>query len=104
MVDPGCFCRKWFLQVTPRQSRFIDMKMYVGNLSYDTTKQDLDTLFSRFGTVTDVHMPTDRDTGRVRGFAFVTMDSKQAMDSAISSVNGSDVGGRTLKVNEARSR
>lgn len=80
------------------------MKMYVGNLSFDTTKQDLETLFTQFGQVTDVHLPTDRDTGRVRGFAFVTMDSKDAMDKAISSLDGKNVDGRNVKVNEARPR
>lgn len=80
------------------------MKMYVGNLSFDTTKQELETLFSEHGQVTDVHMPTDRDTGRVRGFAFVTMDSNEAMNSAIEGIHGQDFGGRTLKVNEAQPR
>ena len=80
------------------------MKMYVGNLSFDTTKQDLETLFSQHGEVTDVHLPTDRDTGRPRGFGFVTMDSAQAMETAIKEIDGTDVDGRTLKVNEAKPR
>jgi RNA recognition motif-containing protein len=80
------------------------MKMYVGNLSFDTTKEDLETLFSDHGTVTDVHVPQDRETGRPRGFAFVTMDSKSAMEAAIEAIDGQDVDGRTLKVNEARPR
>ena len=80
------------------------MKMYVGNLSFDTTKQDLETLFSEHGTVTDVHVPTDRESGQPRGFAFVTMDSKDAMNTAMSAIDGKDVGGRTLKVNEAQAR
>ena len=80
------------------------MKMYVGNLSFQTTNQDLEGLFGQHGRVTDVHLPTDRDTGRVRGFAFVTMDSKQSMDSAIKAIHGMDFGGRTLKVNEAQPR
>lgn len=80
------------------------MKMYVGNLSFDTTKQDLESIFSAYGTVTDVHLPTDRESGRPRGFAFVTMDSKGAMDKAIASIHGTDVGGRNLKVNEAQPR
>jgi RNA recognition motif-containing protein len=75
------------------------MKMYIGNLSFDTTKQDLETLFSEYGAVTDVHLPTDRESGRPRGFAFVTMDNK-----AIAGVDGTDVGGRSLKVNEAQAR
>ena len=80
------------------------MKMYIGNLSFDTTKQDLETLFSEYGAVTDVHLPTDRESGRPRGFAFVTMDSKEAMTKAIAAVDGTDVGGRSLKVNEAQAR
>ncbi|MFN4984074.1 MAG: RNA recognition motif domain-containing protein [Akkermansiaceae bacterium] len=80
------------------------MKMYIGNLSFDTTKQDLETLFSEYGAVTDVHLPTDRESGRPRGFAFVTMDSKEAMNKAIAGVDGTDVGGRSLKVNEAQAR
>ena len=80
------------------------MKMYVGNLSFDTTQQDLESLFGAHGVVTDVHIPSDRETGRPRGFAFVTMDSKEGMDSAINAINGTDVAGRTLKVNEARPR
>ena len=61
----------------------IDMKMYVGNLSFDTTKDELEAVFSEHGTVTDVHMPMDRESDRPRGFAFVTMESKDAMISAI---------------------
>ena len=80
------------------------MKMYVGNLSFDTTKQDLETLFAEYGAVTDVHMPVDRESGQPRGFAFVTMDSKGAMNSAMGALNGKEVAGRTLKVNEAQAR
>ena len=80
------------------------MKMYVGNLSFDTTKQDLETLFSEHGAVTDVHLPEDRESGRPRGFAFVTMDSKEAMTKAMEALDGAEVGGRNLKVNEAKPR
>jgi len=80
------------------------MKMYVGNLSFNTTKQDLESLFSEYGTVTDVHLPTDRESGRPRGFAFVTMDSKGAMDAAIKNLDGQNVDGRNIKVNEAQPR
>jgi cold-inducible RNA-binding protein len=80
------------------------MKMYVGNLSFDTTKQDLETLFSEHGAVTDVHLPEDRESGRPRGFAFVTMDSKEAMTKAMGALDGAEVGGRNLKVNEAKPR
>ncbi len=80
------------------------MKMYVGNLSFDSTKEDLEDLFGQYGTVTDVHVPQDRETGRPRGFAFVTMDSKEAMESAIGALDGQDFAGRSIKVNEARPR
>lgn len=80
------------------------MKMYVGNLSYETTELDLRTLFGEHGDVADVHVPTDRETGRPRGFAFVTMDSKSSMVNAIKALDGHEHGGRRLKVNEARAR
>lgn len=80
------------------------MKMYVGNLSFKTTKQDLESLFSQYGQVTDVHLPTDRDSGQPRGFAFVTMDSADSMKKAIEGTNGQELGGRNLKVNEAQAR
>ena len=90
------------------KARIVDrsnkMKMYVGNLSFDTTKQDLETLFSEHGAVTDVHLPEDRESGRPRGFAFVTMDSKEAMEKAMAAIDGTNVGGRDLKVNEAKPR
>jgi RNA recognition motif-containing protein len=80
------------------------MKMYVGNLSFQTTSQDLQDVFAQHGEVTDVHVPTDRESGRPRGFAFVTMGSKEGMESAIKSLDGTDLDGRTIKVNEARPR
>ncbi|MFT5467358.1 MAG: cold-inducible RNA-binding protein [Verrucomicrobiales bacterium] len=80
------------------------MKMYVGNLSFETTKHQIEDLFAEHGQVTDVHVPTDRDTGRPRGFAFVTMDTKSAMDAAIEALDGKELDGRALKINEARPR
>ncbi|NNC89800.1 MAG: RNA-binding protein [Akkermansiaceae bacterium] len=80
------------------------MKMYVGNLSYNTSEQEIRELFAEHGEVTDVHVPTDRDTGQPRGFAFVTMDSKSSMVNAIKALNGHEVDGRSLKVNEAKPR
>lgn len=82
----------------------MNSKMYVGNLSFDATEADVKELFSQHGTVTDVHLPTDRTTGRMRGFAFVTMDSKEAMDAAINALNGQAFLGRPLTINEARPR
>ncbi|BCX50373.1 RNA-binding protein [Haloferula helveola] len=80
------------------------MKMYVGNLSWDATSQDITELFAQYGEVTDVHLPTDRDSGRPRGFAFVTMGSKSAMVDAIKALDGTEFLGRDLRVNEARPR
>ncbi len=80
------------------------MKMYVGNLPFSSTEMDLRSLFAEYGDVTDVHLPTDRDTGRQRGFAFVTMGSKDAMVSAIKGLDGKDHQGRPLRINEAQAR
>lgn len=77
-------------------------KLYVGNLSFGATEQDLNNLFGSYGEVTDLFIPTDRDSGRPRGFAFVTMDSSDSMSSAISALNGQEYQGRALVVNEAR--
>lgn len=80
------------------------MKMFVGNLSFNSNSQDLRTIFSEFGQVTDVHLPVDRESGRGRGFAFVTMSTKEAMTTAIQAMDGREVDGRALKVNEAQPR
>lgn len=80
------------------------MKMYVGNIPFSTSDDELRDLFGEFGDVTDVHIPQDRDSGRPRGFAFVTMDSKEAMEKAIEELDGADFGGRNLRVNEAKPR
>lgn len=76
-------------------------KIYVGNLSFQTTESDLSDLFNAFGAVEAVSIITDRDTGRSKGFGFVTMDEENA-DKAIASLNGSEHNGRALTVNEAR--
>ncbi len=78
-------------------------RIYVGNLSYSTTEDELRELFSKHGTVESVNLIIDRDTGRSRGFAFVEMDSSGA-DTAISALNGQDLGGRSLRIDEARER
>ena len=78
-------------------------KIYVGNLSYQTTEGDLTNLFEQVGQVDSVNVITDRDTGRSKGFAFVEMSSEDA-DKAIGQFNGKEVDGRTLTVNEARPR
>jgi cold-inducible RNA-binding protein len=76
-------------------------KVYVGNLPFQTTEDDLNNLFSQVGQVESVSIITDRDTGRSKGFGFVSMDS-EAADKAIAQFNGTDFNGRALTVNEAR--
>jgi len=80
------------------------VRIYVGNLSYDTTQDDLRALFSQHGEVSDLHMPTDRETGRPRGFGFVEMPDDASAQAAIDAINGSEVDGRELTVNKARER
>jgi RNA recognition motif-containing protein len=80
------------------------MNVYVGNLPFSFTSDDLDRLFAPFGTVTSAQVITDRDTGRSRGFGFVEMDDDDAARKAISELNDSDADGRRLTVNEARPR
>lgn len=76
--------------------------LFVGNMSFQTTEGDLRALFEAFGEVTRVHVVTDRDTGRARGFAFVEMTNDEQAASAIAALNGKEVDGRALNVNEAR--
>ena len=79
-------------------------KLYVGNLSYQTTQETLHAAFSTVGEVREVGMPTDRETGNPRGFAFVTMGSDEAAQAAIAEFNGKSLDGRQIKVNEAEDR
>jgi RNA recognition motif-containing protein len=82
----------------------MSMKLYVGNLSFDTTTQDLEKMFGELGTVESTNIIEDRDTGRSRGFGFVEMSSKEEGQNAISTLNGKEVDGRALTVNEAKPR
>lgn len=82
----------------------MDTKLYVGNLSYDTNEETLRTLLSQAGTVTSVELIKDRDTGRPKGFAFITMGSQAEAEKAISMFNEKSVDGRPIKVNIARPR
>src|SRR5437773_2156151 len=86
--------------------RYICMstKLYVGNLAFQTTSQELQELFAQAGTVESASVVEDRDTGRSRGFAFVEMSTKEEATAAIDQFNGKEVGGRALKVNEAKPR
>jgi RNA recognition motif-containing protein len=79
-------------------------RLYVGNLSFHTGSDAIRDAFSRFGEVTDVHLVTDRQTGQARGFGFVTMGTREAAEAAIAGMNGSDLDGRGLRVNEAEER
>jgi RNA recognition motif-containing protein len=79
-------------------------KLFVGNLSFDTTENDLNDLFAAHGTVTEANLMMDRDSGRPRGFGFVTMSSAEEAQKAIAALNGKDVGGRALTVNVAKPR
>jgi cold-inducible RNA-binding protein len=76
--------------------------IFVGNLSFRTTEQEIRSLFETHGSVDRVNVVTDRDTGQARGFAFVEMNNTSEADQAINALNGTDVDGRTLNVNEAR--
>jgi RNA recognition motif-containing protein len=82
----------------------MDLKLYVGNLSYDTTEEDLRTLFSGAGTVTSVVLIKDRDTRRSKGFGFVEMSTQSEAEEAIKSFNGANLDNREIKVNIARPR
>jgi RNA recognition motif-containing protein len=79
-------------------------RLYVGNLSYNTSQADLEAFFAAAGEVREVAIPTDRETGQPRGFGFVTMGDASAANAAISKLNGATLDGRVLKVNEAQER
>ncbi len=80
------------------------MKLFVGNLSFETTENDLQDLFEKHGQVSEVALMMDRMTGKSRGFAFVTMGDKTQGEAAVAALNGQQVAGRALTVNEARPR
>ena len=80
------------------------MSIYIGNLSYEINQNDLSEVFAEYGTVKRVHIPTDRETGRVRGFAFVEMEAESDEDKAIEALDGAEWMERSLKVNKARPR
>ncbi len=79
-------------------------KLYVGNLSYEVDSAELEQLFSAHGTVQSAQIINDRDTGRSKGFGFVEMSSDAEADAATSALDGKDIGGRAIKVNEAKAR
>ena len=80
------------------------MSIYVGNLSYEVTQEDLNAVFAEYGTVKRVQLPVDRETGRLRGFGFVEMDTDAEEAAAIDALDGAEWMGRDLKVNKAKPR
>ena len=80
------------------------MNIYIGNISYQTTEDDVQTLFGEHGTVDSVHLISDRETGRSKGFGFIEMPNDEEAKKAIEAFDGTEFGGRQLKVNEARPR
>lgn len=82
----------------------MSVKLYVGNLAYETTSDELNTLFSEVGQVDSCNLIIDRDTDRSKGFAFIEMDSKESANAAKEKLNGQDLHGRAPKVNEAKPR
>src|SRR4051795_3897282 len=82
----------------------MNTRLYVGNLSFNTTADGVRTAFQQFGTVSDVHLVSDRETGRSRGFAFVTMGTTEEAAKAIEGMDGKTLDGRPLRVNEAEQR
>ena len=84
------------------ETHHMNSKLYVGNMSFNTTEDALRAAFAPFGAVTDVYIANDRETGRPRGFAFVTMGTEAESKAAIEKMNGADLDGRALTVNEAR--
>tara|TARA_B100000686_G_C16683321_1_gene913228 strand:- start:601 stop:855 length:255 start_codon:yes stop_codon:yes gene_type:complete len=80
------------------------VNIYIGNISYQTTEDEVSTLFGEHGAVDSVHLISDRETGRSKGFGFVEMPNDEEAKKAIEAVDGSEFGGRQLKVNEARPR
>ena len=80
------------------------MKIYIGNMSFDTTEETVRQAFEAFGEITSINLISDRDTGRPKGFGFVEMANDEHAKAAIAGLNGTDMGGRTVNVNEARPR
>jgi RNA recognition motif-containing protein len=80
------------------------MNIYVGNMPYNSTEKELEDMFGEFGTVTSARIITDRETGKSKGFGFVEMSNNDEAEEAIRELNGKELGGRNIKVNEARPR
>jgi RNA recognition motif-containing protein len=94
----------WKVPVCRTVKHHMSNKLFVGNLSFDTTENDLQDAFAAHGTVVETNLLMDRETGRPRGFGFITMSSAEEAQKAISALNGSQLGGRALTVNVAKPR
>lgn len=100
--EPGCPDVPRLARTIERQKEYFVKNIFVGNLDFAATDSSVRSLFERYGTVDNVHLVTDRDTGRARGFGFVEMSDPQQADQAIAALNGANFEGRALNVNEAR--
>ena len=94
----------WKVPVCRTVKHHMSSKLFVGNLSFETTENDLQDAFAAHGTVMETNLLMDRETGRPRGFGFITMSSAEEAEKAISALNGSQLGGRALTVNVAKPR
>jgi cold-inducible RNA-binding protein len=94
----------WKAAVSRTVKHHMSSKLFVGNLSFNTTENDLSAAFAAFGTVTETNLMMDRETGRPRGFGFITMSSDEEAQKAIEGLNGKDMDGRALTVNVAKPR
>jgi RNA recognition motif-containing protein len=92
------------VRVHHRKRQQVSKKIYVGNLPFSSTQEDLESLFGRHGTVESVNVIMDRETGRPRGFAFVEMESASNADDAIRALDGTNLDGRDIRVNEAQDK
>ena len=104
MTGPGPGVGRASLEPWRGEDDELSKKIYIGNLPFTSTEDELRAVFERHGNVASVSVVTDRDTGRSRGFAFVEMDDASAADDAIRALDGSELGGRDLRVNEAQDR
>ena len=91
-------------EFTKGKAETMNKKLFVGGLSWDTTDQGLREAFARFGEISEAKVITDRETGRSRGFGFVTFEESSAAENAISEMDGTELDGKTIKVNEAQER
>ena len=104
ILNPAFGNSLWKVPVCRTVKHHMSSKLFVGNLSFDTTENDLNDAFAAHGTVMETNLLMDRTTGRPRGFGFVTMNSPEEAQKAIAALNGSQLGGRALTVNVARPR